>query len=167
MPATSQGALTHSGKEDLMRRLAPAAYRSSRPPCSTEQKEQRQDKAEALGFGAHGASTAQAHASLGSNAHGNLRAPIGRGTREGDGGIIFWATHNRAELDLLHVMADRRVGFEFKYSDSPKLTPSMRIALEDLELDRLTVIVPGLERFPLAENVEAVGLPIWLDECTT
>ena len=34
----------------------------------------------------------------------------------------------------------------------------MRIALEDLQLDRLTVVFPGDVRFALSEKIEAVGL---------
>lgn len=55
----------------------------------------------------------------------------------------FWATHNDAELDLLMLRGTERVGVEFKRADSPKVTPSMRIALDDLKLDRLCVVYPG------------------------
>ena len=70
----------------------------------------------------------------------------------------FWATHAGAELDLLLFRAGRRVGVEFKRSDVPALTPSMRIALADLRLDALYVVYPGTRRFALAERVEAVPL---------
>ncbi len=70
----------------------------------------------------------------------------------------YWATHNGAELDLLLFQAGRRIGVEFKRSSSPTLTPSMRIALADLRLDRLMVVYPGERRFPLADRVEAVPL---------
>lgn len=70
----------------------------------------------------------------------------------------FWATHGGAELDLLVFHKGKRLGFEFKYTDSPRLTPSMKTAREDLHLDELTVIHPGKERFPLAEGIRAVGL---------
>jgi uncharacterized protein len=52
----------------------------------------------------------------------------------------------------------QRVGVEFKRSDAPKLTPSMRIAMEDLGLDALYVVYPGPHRFQLAPRVEAVPL---------
>ncbi|MBU1629123.1 MAG: ATP-binding protein, partial [Gammaproteobacteria bacterium] len=55
----------------------------------------------------------------------------------------FWSTHTGAELDLLLFQNQQRLGFEFKYSSSPKLTKSMHIALETLKLDQLTVITPG------------------------
>jgi predicted AAA+ superfamily ATPase len=68
----------------------------------------------------------------------------------------FWATHQGAELDLLMFKHGRRVGVEFKRADAPKLTPSMRIALDDLHLDRLIVIYPGNKSYPLAAHVEVV-----------
>lgn len=70
----------------------------------------------------------------------------------------FWATHSGAELDLLLIKDGKRIGLECKRADAPRLTPSMRIALADLELDRLLVVYPGSRRYPLAEGVEALPL---------
>ena len=56
----------------------------------------------------------------------------------------FWATHTGAELDLLLFKGGRRYGVEVKRQDAPRLTPSMRVALEDLGLTRLTVLYPGI-----------------------
>ncbi|OIO90776.1 MAG: hypothetical protein AUK02_00665, partial [Anaerolineae bacterium CG2_30_58_95] len=47
----------------------------------------------------------------------------------------FWATHSGAELDLLLIKNGRRIGVECKRMDAPRLTPSMRIALQDLQLE--------------------------------
>jgi uncharacterized protein len=74
----------------------------------------------------------------------------------------FWATHGNAELDLLIIKNGKKSGFEFKYTDAPKLTKSMAIAEQDLELDNLTVIYPGKHRFPISKNVNAVGLETYL-----
>jgi uncharacterized protein len=71
----------------------------------------------------------------------------------------FWATHQGAELDLLMFKGSRRIGVEFKRADVPKLTTSMRIAIDDLKLDALYVVHPGLHRFALATGIEAV--PLW------
>ncbi|WP_048437932.1 ATP-binding protein [Caenimonas sp. SL110] len=71
----------------------------------------------------------------------------------------FWATHQGAELDLLMFHGTRRVGVEFKLSSAPKITPSMRIAAEDLKLDALYVVYPGQHRFAMADGIEAV--PLW------
>lgn len=70
----------------------------------------------------------------------------------------FWATHAGAELDLLVVKGEKRFGFEFKRSEAPALTPSMKIALKDLKLHRLDVVHAGQETFPLAEKVRAIPL---------
>ena len=70
----------------------------------------------------------------------------------------YWATHNGAELDLLILKDGRRIGVECKRVDAPRLTPSMRTALEDLELDRIYVIYPGDLSYPIADHITA--LPI-------
>jgi uncharacterized protein len=69
---------------------------------------------------------------------------------------FYWATYSGAELDLLVQRGDRRIGVEFKLSSAPELTPSMRIALEDLQLDRLWVVHPGKEVIQLAPAVTAI-----------
>jgi predicted AAA+ superfamily ATPase len=51
----------------------------------------------------------------------------------------------------------KRIGFEFKYTDAPKITSSMKISLEDLKLDQIKVIFPGNISFRLSEKIEAVG----------
>ena len=70
----------------------------------------------------------------------------------------FWATHTGAELDLLLFKHGRRWGVEFKFSDAPRLTPSMRTALKDLHLDGLTVIYPGDQEYALDDGVRVVPL---------
>ncbi len=65
----------------------------------------------------------------------------------------FWATHNQAELDLLLFKDGRRHGIECKRADAPRLTPSMRTAMQDLRLDSLTVFYPGTREYSLAEKV--------------
>jgi predicted AAA+ superfamily ATPase len=70
----------------------------------------------------------------------------------------FWASHNKAELDLLLLKHGKKLGFEFKLSDAPKLTPSMRIAIEDLKLDSLTVIYPKGKKYRLSEDIQVVSL---------
>jgi hypothetical protein len=72
---------------------------------------------------------------------------------------FFWATHQGAELDLLMLKGQQRIGVEFKRADAPKVTASMKIAMDDLKLDKLYVVHPGLQRFMLADGIEAV--PLW------
>lgn len=72
--------------------------------------------------------------------------------------VYFWATHTGAELDLLLFKDGWRLGVEIKRADAPALTPSMRIALQDLRLDYLTVLYPGSRRYELTERVSVVPL---------
>lgn len=71
---------------------------------------------------------------------------------------FFWATHGGAELDLMVVRGNKRLGFEIKRTSAPRTTPSMRHALEDLKLDSLHAIHAGQSVFPLAERITAVPL---------
>ena len=75
----------------------------------------------------------------------------------------FWKTHSGAELDLLIMRGDARIGFDFKYSENPKTTKSMHAAIQDLSLHMLWVISPGLHDFPLAPNIRAVGLSTYVE----
>lgn len=77
----------------------------------------------------------------------------------------FWATHNGAELDLLMLKDGQKIGLEFKHTGAPTLTPSMKIAMEDLQLDRLDVLYPGKKDYPLyplANKISAIPLENWL-----
>lgn len=79
------------------------------------------------------------------------------GTRD----AYFWSTQSGAELDLLLFKNGKRIGYEFKYSEHPTVTRSMRIAMEDLRLDQLWVICPGDVRTRLDERIELCGMSAW------
>jgi predicted AAA+ superfamily ATPase len=70
----------------------------------------------------------------------------------------FWATHQDAELDLFIPYRGKRLGIEFKYSEQPKYTKSMRIAFEELALDYLFVISPLNENYALDNKVTVTNL---------
>jgi predicted AAA+ superfamily ATPase len=70
---------------------------------------------------------------------------------------FFWATHGGAELDLLVVRGQRRMGFEIKRTTSPQITSSMRYALSDLHLRSLDVIHAGETSFPMDKKIRAVA----------
>mgnify|MGYP003393088165 CR=1 FL=1 len=72
--------------------------------------------------------------------------------------VFFWGTHADAEIDLLcKLKGGRMVGFEIKYTDAPKITRSMSIALKDLKLDEIYVIYPGKLNFKLSDKISAIG----------
>lgn len=65
----------------------------------------------------------------------------------------FWATHGGAEIDLFFLYHGQRYGVEVKFSEAPNITRSMRIALEDLGLDKLWIIYPGQHEYPAHEKI--------------
>ncbi|WP_043583108.1 ATP-binding protein [Geminisphaera colitermitum] len=69
-----------------------------------------------------------------------------------------WRTQAGAELDLLVLRNGKRLGFEFKHTSAPRTSRSMHSALEDLKLEKLFVVYPGTDRFPLTEKIEALGI---------
>lgn len=60
----------------------------------------------------------------------------------------FWAVHGQMELDLLLIQKGRRLGFEIKYTESPKLTHAQRALQKTLRLDEFTFVCPieGISR---------------------
>jgi predicted AAA+ superfamily ATPase len=73
------------------------------------------------------------------------------------GEVYFWATHSGAELNLLVLRGGRRLGFEIKRSTAPRVTASMRSALETLRLDSLDVVHAGEHTFELHERIRALA----------
>jgi len=65
----------------------------------------------------------------------------------------FWATHNGAEIDLFIRHQGRRYAVEVKFNEAPKVTRSMRIALDDLNLNHLLIIYPGTNKYPVDEKI--------------
>jgi len=100
----------------------------------------------------------EGHPKLGPSWEGFVIDQITRRLRTDAEECFFWATHAGAELDLLVVRGNNRIGFEIKRTSSPRITPSMRHSLKDLKLKRLDVIHAGDDTFPLAANIRAVAL---------
>ena len=72
--------------------------------------------------------------------------------------VYYWATHGGAELDLVLIKDGRMLGVECKRVDAPRLTPSMRIANESLNLEQIAIVYPGTKRYSLGDNIAAVPL---------
>ncbi len=70
----------------------------------------------------------------------------------------FWGTHGGAELDLLLFKRGRRIGIECKRMDAPVLTPSMKLAMDDLKLSELKVVYPGGTRYSIGKKIEVIPL---------
>lgn len=105
-------------------------------------------------LGIHSEADLQLHPRLGASWEGYVLEEVLK-THAADE-AWFWGTHAGAELDLLLIQNGRRTGIEIKRMDAPRLTPSMRNALDDLGLDKLIVLYPGDRRYALGERVEVV-----------
>ena len=91
----------------------------------------------------------------------NLIRILGADARQ----CYFWATHTGAEIDLLVQTGGAKLrGFEVKRTTAPRITRSMRTAMEDLQLDGLDVIHAGEETFPLAKRIRAVAAARLLED---
>ncbi|MFP4473402.1 MAG: ATP-binding protein [Candidatus Omnitrophota bacterium] len=70
--------------------------------------------------------------------------------------IYFWATHQGAEIDLVFNKGGQMYGVEIKRQDAPRMTPSIKNALEDLKLERIAVVYPGKRRYSVHKKVNVV-----------
>lgn len=71
---------------------------------------------------------------------------------------FFWSTHQGAEIDLVMRKNTRLYGLEVKRGDAPRKTPSMQIAMDNLDLEKIVVIYPGERRYMISARMEAVPL---------
>jgi predicted AAA+ superfamily ATPase len=98
------------------------------------------------------------HPKIGASFEGFALQEVVRVLRVRPEQCYFWATHQGAELDLLVVEGTRRRGFEFKRTDAPGVTRSMRIAIEDLGLETIDVVHAGVNSYPLSDAIRAVAV---------
>ncbi len=110
------------------------------------------------------AKTLDGHARVGSSWEGFVLEAILDHLRVEREQAYFWRTAQGAELDLLVVRGSERLGFEVKLTAAPEVTPSMRVALADLKLDRLDVLHAGTHTFALAPRIRAVAFERLLED---
>ena len=70
--------------------------------------------------------------------------------------FYYWRTHTGTELDLMFLKGGRRLGFEIKFSETPKITRSMLSALDDLKLDKLYIVYKGHRVISFEEKITAI-----------
>lgn len=97
------------------------------------------------------------HPKLGSSWEGFALEQLIRISGVSEEEAYFWGVHNQAELDVLLFRKGRRLGFEVKYTDAPRVTASQRMAIEQLKLDDLTIVCPGDHNYPLSEKIRVLG----------
>jgi hypothetical protein len=71
---------------------------------------------------------------------------------------FFWATHQGAEIDLFFLCEGQRFGIEVKYNEAPRLTKSIRVAVEDLRLRHVWLVCPGRKEYSLDNKVTVLPL---------
>lgn len=98
------------------------------------------------------------HPKLGASWEGFALEEVVRASGVSEEECYYWGVHNQAELDLLLFRGGQRLGYEVKYTDTPKVTSSQRAALEHLRLDSLTLVCPGETSYPLDDRVQVCGL---------
>jgi len=64
-------------------------------------------------------------------------------------------------------LGGRRVGFEYKVGDAPKLTRSMAVARHDLDLHRLFVVAPVAKPYTLAAGIDVAPLADAIDAASS
>lgn len=83
----------------------------------------------------------------------------------------FYRTQQGAELDLVIVKGIKAVlGLEIKFSTQPALSKGNFIAMEDLELKKCYVVIPGNNKsdsYFLKNNIEVIHLPGLIDRIKT
>jgi uncharacterized protein len=77
---------------------------------------------------------------------------------EAERDAYYYRTHAGAELDLLLMRSGKRYGFEFKFEDAPRMTKSMHVVIEDLDLEHLWVVFNGERRLSLGDKVSTLPL---------
>lgn len=106
----------------------------------------------------------QSHPKVGASFEGFAMQQVAQALGAEPEECFFWQLHSGAELDLLVVRGQHRLGFEFKHAANPRATRSMHIAVETLALQRLDVVYVGDEVFPLGDRIRAVGITRVVDE---
>jgi uncharacterized protein len=75
-------------------------------------------------------------------------------------GPSFYRTSGGAEVDLILTWPDgKEWAIEVKRTLSPQPTRGMRSAIEDLQPERSFIVYPGGDRYRVAGEIEAIGLP--------
>lgn len=98
------------------------------------------------------------HNKVGASWEGFALECIAKSLQKKNEELFFWNTHNGAELDLFWQNNGKNWGIEFKYSDAPKITRSIHLAINDLNLSHLWIIYPGKQSYKLSAKVTVISL---------
>lgn len=78
--------------------------------------------------------------------------------------LYFYRTHQGAEADMLLVRNGEPICCgEIKRSNAPTMSRGFASVIEDVKTSQNYIVYAGTEAFPVAEQVQAVGLHQWLE----
>ena len=78
---------------------------------------------------------------------------------QSDDEMYYYRTQDGAEIDLLIRRNNRWLAAaEIKFSSASSLNKGTYIAMEDLGVEKLSVITPESDTYPLAQNIEVTNL---------
>ena len=92
-----------------------------------------------------------AHPRVGASWEGFVIEQVMRAMRPNEG--WFWGVHSGGELDLLIFHNGRRIGFEAKFSEAPKIAKATGNVASALALDHLFVVCPTPTAYPVDERI--------------
>lgn len=98
------------------------------------------------------------HPKLGASWEGFAVEEIIRAYHAREEEVYFWAVHGQGELDLLILKNGKRLGFEIKYSESPRITKWHHELIDHLKLDELNVVCPEAGLSPITDRIRILGL---------
>ena len=100
----------------------------------------------------------QVHPSLGRSWEGFILEEFIRQKKIRSEDCYFWGVHSQGELDLLIKAPGMNEAYEIKFTKTPKITPSIQLALDSLKVKKVQIIYPGNETYELSKQVVALGL---------
>ena len=81
------------------------------------------------------------------------------------GEFDFYRTHEGTEADLIILKGGiPKVLLEIKYTNAPKISKGMLIAIEDLGTDQNFIIIPGSDTYPVHKRIQVMNLPNFIGQ---
>lgn len=109
-------------------------------------------------LGIHDETALKLHPKLGASWEGFALEQIIHLYGATEGEVYFWGVHNQMELDLLLIKQGRRLGFEVKFTETPRVQTAHEASVSTLKLDKLFFVCPGDIEAPVSEKIRLIGL---------
>ena len=76
----------------------------------------------------------------------------------------FYRTQASAEMDIVLTKGRKKIGVEIKASTAPKVTKGFWNSIEDLQLEKVFIVAPIKDQYPIEKNVTVTSLNLFLTE---